>query len=405
MRFLDSQLLFLNWNFAANLNFIYIMKRLFVLKSITFLMLFVVLVGCGNKHQNEGYQQGPPELPVAVVKESDAVVTKTYAASVEGVSNVEIRPQVSGYLTKIHVDEGQFVKAGQVLFSIESQVYREQLNNAQAALLSAKSNLDNSKINLDRKKELVSNKMVSDFQVREAEIAYNAAKAGVDQASAVVESAKINLAFTQIKAPVSGYTSRFNYRLGSLLSPTNQQPLTILSDIQQVYTYFSLSENDFINFQRQYAGSTIAEKIKNTPPVTLLMADGTPYAHTGKIDAVEGLFNKTTGAITVRAKFVNPEVLLRSGNTGKIVMEQQLKNALLFPIASSVVIQDKVFIYSLDKESKVVQIPVEVSGKSGNNFIVSGGLKAGDRYIVMGFERLQPGTPVIAAKDSALVTK
>lgn len=363
-----------------------------------------MLIGCGNKQQNEGYQQGPPELPVAVVKEADAVVTKTYAASVEGISNVEIRPQVSGYLTKIHVDEGQFVKAGQVLFSIESQVYREQLNNAQAALLSAKSNLDNSKINLDRKKELVSNKMVSDFQVREAEIAYNSAKAGVDQASAVVESAKINLGFTQIKAPVSGYTSRFNYRLGSLLSPTNQQPLTILSDIQQVYTYFSLSENDFINFQRQYAGSTIAEKIKNTPPVTLLMADGTPYGHAGKIDAVEGLFNKTTGAITVRAKFVNPEVLLRSGNTGKIVMEQQLKNALLFPIASSVVIQDKVFIYSLDKESKVVQIPVEVSGKSGNNFIISGGLKAGDKYIVMGFERLQPGTPVVAAKDSALVT-
>lgn len=364
-----------------------------------------MLVGCGNKHQNGGYQQGPPELPVAEVKTADAVVTKTYAASVEGVSNVEIRPQVSGYLTKIYVDEGQFVKAGQVLFAIESQVYREQLNNAQAALLSAKSNLDNSKINLDRKKELVSNKMVSDFQVREAEIAYNAAKAGVEQANAVVESAKINLGFTQIKAPVSGYTSRFNYRLGSLLSPTNQQPLTILSDIQQVYTYFSLSENDFINFQRQYAGSNISEKIKNTPPVTLLMSDGTPYAHPGKIDAVEGLFNKTTGAITVRAKFVNPEVLLRSGNTGKIVMEQQLKNALLFPIASTVIIQDKVFVFSLDKENKAVQVPVEISGKSGNNYIISGGLKAGDKYIVMGFERLQPGTPVVALKDTANISK
>ncbi|MDH6250280.1 membrane fusion protein (multidrug efflux system) [Chryseobacterium sp. H1D6B] len=375
------------------------MQRFFIQKSTIFFLSLIVLAGCRKNNQNQSYQQQAPELPVETVKQGDASASREYAASIEGISNVEIRPQVTGYLTKIFVDEGDYVRAGQPLFKIEDQIFREQLKSAQAALISAQANLAASKIDLDRKKELFRNKMVSDIQVKEAEASYNAARGAVSQSLSTIESAKINVNFSTIKAPVSGYIGRFNYRLGSLLTPTNQDPITLLSDIHQVYTYFSLSENDFSSFQKQNAGSSIDEIVKNTPAVSLQLSGGENYAEKGRIDAVEGQFNKTTGSITLRAKFNNPNNLLRSGNTGKIVMEQFYSNVILLPVASTRAIQDKIFVFTI-KDGKAVQLPIEVSGKAGNDFIVSKGLKAGDQYIVSGFDRLQPGTPVAAQKNA-----
>jgi membrane fusion protein (multidrug efflux system) len=218
------------------------MQRFFIQKSTLLFLSLIVLTGCRKDNQNQGYQQQAPELPVAKVTQGDASVSREYAASIEGVSNVEIRPQVTGYLSKIFVDEGDFVRAGQPLFKIEDQVFREQLRSAQAALITAQASLSTSKIDLDRKKELFKNKMVSEIQVKEAEAAYNGARGAVSQSTSSIESAKINLNFSTIKAPVSGFIGRFNYRLGSLMAPGNQEPITLLSDIHQVYTYFSLSE-------------------------------------------------------------------------------------------------------------------------------------------------------------------
>jgi len=205
--------------------------------------------------------------------------------------------------------------------------------------------------------------------------------------------------FATIKAPVSGYIGRFNYRLGSLIAPSNALPMTVVSDNHQVYAYFSLSENDFVAFQREHTGNNIAEKLKNSAPVSLLLSDGETYAVQGRIDAVEGQFNKSTGSITLRARFDNPKGELRSGNTGKIKIERHMENVLLFPIASTVMIQDKVFVYLVDAAGKVAQVPVTVSGKSGNDYMVSEGLKEGDKYIATGFERLQNGMPVVEQKQ------
>lgn len=376
------------------------MQRFFIQKSSMLGVALLVLVGCKKDNQGQAYQQQAPQLPVETVKQGNATVENEYAASVEGISNVEIRPQVTGYLNKIFVNEGDYVRAGQPLFKIEDQIFREQLKSAQATLISAQAGLANSKIDLDRRKELFKNKMVSDIQVKEAEANYNAARGSVSQATAAIESAKINLNFSIIKAPVSGYIGRFNYRLGSLLTPSNQAAITLLSDIHQVYTYFSLSENDFNNFQKQYPGSNINEVLKNTPTVSLLLSDGQKYTEFGKIDAVEGQFNKTTGSITLRAKFNNPNNVLRSGNTGKVMMKQSYSNVILLPIASTRAIQDKTFVFTI-KDGKAVMLPLEISGKAGDNFIVSKGLKAGDQYIVTGFDRLQPGTPVVAQKQNS----
>lgn len=369
-------------------------KCLTYFSSSGFVLLLLLLTSCGSNNENHGgWGDGPAEVPISVIQQGEAVIPKEYAASIEGVQNVEIQSQVTGYLSKIYVNEGAYVRAGQPLFKIEDKTYAEQLRSAQASLITAQANLTNTKIELDRKKELVKSKVVSDLQVQQAEATYNAARGAVAQASSLVETAKINLNFCTIKAPVSGYVGRFNYRLGSLIAPANATPLTLLSDIHQVNAYFSMSENDFLSFQQEYGG-----KVENAPSVRLIISNGTPYKLPGKIDAVEGQFNQNTGSITLRARFSNPELLLRSGNTGKIAIEQKYANATLFPIASTVMIQDKVFVFSVDKDNKAIQLPIEVSGKSGNNYIVSKGINPGDKYIVSGFDRLQAGAPVVAQK-------
>ncbi|CAM3422371.1 efflux RND transporter periplasmic adaptor subunit [Elizabethkingia occulta] len=375
------------------------MYKNFILKSSFIVSVALILSSCSKGGDNQAYNQQPPELPVAVISQQNVTIPREYAAAIEGVSTVEIRPQVSGYLSRIFVDEGDYVRAGQALFKIEDRIFQEQLRSAQATLISANATLANANIELNRKRELAKNNMISPIQVKEAETAYNSARGSVSQAQAAIESAKINLNFSTIKAPVSGYIGRFKYRIGSLLAPTNADPITILSDIHQVYAYFSLSENDFVNFQNRYAGNSIEEKLKNTPPVNLIMSNGEQYETSGKINAVEGQFNKMTGAITLRAVFDNSKATLRSGNTGKVLLEQKYDNATLLPVGSTMMIQDKVYVFSLDKQNKAIQIPVEVAGKAGTNYIVTGGLKAGDRYIVTGFERLQPGTTVVPQKE------
>nr|WP_314492018.1 efflux RND transporter periplasmic adaptor subunit [uncultured Chryseobacterium sp.] len=368
------------------------LSRKFISGSVIVCGLFI-LQSC---NKNEQPPQFPPmELPVSKVEQGNGLVSKEYPASIEGVTDVEIRPQVSGYLHKVYVDEGAYVRAGQPLFQIDSRMYAEQYNTAKAGVSVARANLANLKIDLDRRKELVKERIVSNIQIQQAQAAYDGAKASLTQAEATAQSARINLEFCTIKAPVSGYLSRINYRLGSLISPAGIEPITVLSDSHQVNVYFSMSENDFLTFQNSQVGSTIAEKIQKSPMVGLQIADGHLYEEKGKIDAVEGQFNSSTGSVTFRAKFNNPKSIIRGGNTGKIVIDQNFDNVTLFPIASTVNIQDKVYIFSLDKDNKAVQKAIEVSGKSGTNYMVTNGIKAGETYIVSGFERLQPGMPVV----------
>ncbi|MDR2283859.1 MAG: efflux RND transporter periplasmic adaptor subunit [Sphingobacterium sp.] len=376
------------------------MRQKFVSQSFKlWLLSFVLLASCGQNEKGGDFNNGPMEVPISTITKSNVELKKEYAASLEGISNVEIRPQVSGYLTKIYVEEGAYVRQGQVLFKIEDRIYQEQLRNAQAVLMSAQANLVNVKIDLDRKKELVKSNIVSDLQVKEAEAAYQAALGTVGQAKSAIESARINVDFSTIKAPLNGFVGRFNYRLGSLLAPTNPEAITVLSDNRQIFAYFSMGENEFIRFQRQYAGDTMDEKLKKVDDVALKLSDGEGYEHTGRIDAVEGQFNKGTGAITLRARFDNPKAFLRSGNTGKIILKEQLTDAVLVPIASTKSIQEKLFVFVVDKEGKAQQTPITAVGKVGQDFIVSDGVEVGDKYVVRGFDRLQSGTAVVAKSE------
>lgn len=352
------------------------------------------LSSCSQNSTQNPATAAPMEVPVMKLQTGNGIISKNYTSSIEGVVNVEIRPQVSGYLYKIFVDEGAVVKKGQALFQVDDRMYREQYKTAQSAILAAKANLATIKIDLDRKKELVSNNLVSTLQVDQAQASYDAAQATLAQAVSALESAKINLDFCTIKAPVDGTIGRIPYRLGSLIGPTGVNPLTVLSDTHAVYAYFSMSEADFVNFQERLSGATTAEKLKSAAPVTLLTANGHIFPETGRIDAVEGQFDKNTGSITLRARFANPNGVLRTGNTGKIVIEEHVDGVLLVPVTATTAVQDKIYAFTIDKDGKAVQTPIEVTGKQGGDYFVRSGLQSGDQIITNGLNFIQNGMPV-----------
>ncbi|MGC4041792.1 MAG: efflux RND transporter periplasmic adaptor subunit, partial [Flavobacterium sp.] len=236
----------------------------------------------------------------------------------------------------------------------------------------------NAQSEVEKLTPLVANKVVSDYQLKTAKANLAIAKATVAQSKAVVGTAQINLGYTTIKAPVSGYIGRLPKKQGSLISPADPESLTTLSDTKEVYAYFSLSENDFINFKSQYKGNTIQDKLKGLAPVSLVLSDNTVYPQTGKIDMVDGQFDKTTGAITLRAKFPNANGLLRSGNTGKVKISIQHQNAIVVPQDATVEIQDKVYVFVVDKKNAVSRQPVVVSGKSGTDYLITEGISSGE---------------------------
>jgi len=374
---------------------------------ITSFILALVLSSCADKNQAPTAPP-PPVLPVLAITSANTTTDAEYPAAIQGTVDVEIRPQVSGNLDRIFVDEGAYVSKGQTLFKINERPFREQLNNALASLHAAEAALINANLEVDKLTPLVQNKVVSDYQLKTAKASQKIAAANIEQAKAMVGSAKINLGYTNVTAPVSGYIGRLPKKQGSLVSASDVEPLTTLSDVHEVFAYFSLSETDFINFKSQYAGSSLGDKIKKLPPVTLILADNNAYPQTGKIDMVDGQFDKTTGAITIRATFPNTNGTLRSGNTGRIRLGLQHDDAILVPQAATIEMQDKVFVFTVGKDNKVTKMPITVVGKNGTNYLIKDGVKTGDQIVMSGIDKLQDGQaiqPEKAAKVAQVTNK
>jgi len=333
----------------------------------------------------------PPTLPVTTVSETSQQTFIDYPAAIQGASDLEIRPQIAGTIDRVLVNEGQLVSKGQLLFRISELPFRAQLNNAKAALSAAKAAVLNAQLEIDKLSPLVQAKVVSAFQLQTAKTTHQIALANVEQANAAVNSAQINLNYTQIKAPISGYIGRLPKKQGSLVSPTDMDALTQLSDVHEVRVYFSLAETDFINFNTNYQGNSVADRIKHLPSVSLVLADQTVYPIQGKIDMIDGQFDKNTGAITLRASFANAKGLLRSGNTGKIRMGLTHEHAILVPQSATVEMQDKIFVFAVGKDNKVNKTAIAIDGKAGTNYLIKAGLKSGDQIVLTGLDRLQDG--------------
>lgn len=373
------------------------MKRIILIIAIV-LVAGIAFYGFSGSSAEQAAAPQAVSVPVFEIGAGDAVTYQEYPVTVEGRTNVEIRPQVDGYLDKVFVDEGAFVKAGQPIFKINESRYRELLNNAQGALNSAEGALINAKLEVEKMTPLVEGKVISEFQLKNAKASVKIAEANRNQAQAAVASARINLGYTLITAPVDGYITRLPKKQGSLVSAADPIPLTLMSDIQEVHAYFSIGEADFIAFKNKFEGNTLDDKLKKLPPVTLVLADNSEYEQKGKIDMVDGQFDKTTGAITLRASFPNAKGLLRSGNTGKVRLGISHNNVLLIPQAVTAEVQDKIFVYVVDKDNKVTKSPITIMGKSGTDYLVKDGIKAGDRLVYKGFETLQDGTVIIPEK-------
>jgi membrane fusion protein (multidrug efflux system) len=380
--------------------------RKYLFFSAILIAAAVYLSGC-NEAQGTQAALPPQSLPVLSLNTSPATTYLTYSASVEGKTNVEIRPQVSGYLERIYVEEGAYVTAGQPLFKINDRPYDAQVHNSEANIEAAKANMEKSAIEVRRLQPLVENKVISDVQLKAAQAAYDAAKAQVSQAEAENNNAGINLGYTLVKAPVSGYIGRIPFKVGALVGKGEAQPLTVVSDVKEVYAYFGMSESDFLKFTSQVPGKSINEKIKALPPVELQLADKSIYAAKGRIELMEGQFDRNIGAITFRATFPNNEGLLRSGITGQVRIPQINSSVLSVPQTSTYEIQDRIFVFAVGDSNKVVSKQLHIVGKTTNYYLVDKGVQAGEKIVFAGMDRLQDGaviTPQVLSADSVLKT-
>ena len=348
-------------------------------------------------------QAAAPEIAVLTVEPSTAEYQNTYPATIKGKTDIDIRPQVTGFITKVHVDEGQRVHRGQVLFTIDQVQYQAAVDQALANVNSARSAVSTAQITEQNKRMLLDKNIISETEWQMAANQLAQAKAAQAQAEAALVNARKNLAYTTVTAPSDGVVGTIPNREGSLASPSSAQPLTTVSDNSQVYAYFSLTEKDLLNLVGEGSRS-IDAAIKDMPEVKLRLNDGTMYPLTGKVATVSGVIDNNTGASSVRALFNNPNGVLRSGGTGQVIMPNVKENAIMIPQKSTFELQDRRFVYVVNDSNKVVSTPVEIDPiNDGKSFVVTAGLKAGDRIAVEGVgTKLQDGMTIspVAPKEA-----
>lgn len=350
----------------------------------------------------------PPSLPVVKLETGSVTTWQSYPASVEGATNVSIRPQVSGYLEKIYVQDGDFVAQGQTLFRINAKEYSQFSKSADANIQLAKANVEKAQVEVDRLEPLVAGKVIADVQLKTAKAVLHEAQASYAQAVSGKGSADITLGYTLITAPVSGYVGHINFKQGSLIGKGELLPLTELSEVNNMHAYFSMSEADFFRFFSNVEGGSVEQKIRHIPPVELELADNTVYPVKGKVELVQGQFDKSSGSISFRAVFANKDKLLRSGITGKVRIPFPQQDKLLVPQQSTYELQDKVYVFALGDSNKVVSKQIAILGKSGGNYIVDKGVNRGETIVFSGLQRLRDGAKIVPQPvplDSVLASR
>ena len=377
-------------------------NRSFSSIRISFLSLGLsVLAACGGGQS--GMKMGDDQFTVETVTTTSSSQTEQYPATIKGLQDIEIRPQVSGFIVKLCVDEGATVRKGQALFQIDPTQYKAAFDQAKAAVASAKANLETVTSTEANKKMLFEQQIISDFEYRTAINNLLSAKAALAQAEASYAAAKQSLEFCTVTSPSDGVIGTFPYRVGALVSPSVAEALTTVSQIGDMYVYFSMTEKQLLDMTR--AGGTLKEQLEKMPAVQLQLADGSIYAEKGKIDAVSGVIDQSTGSVSMRAIFANKQNILRSGGMANVVFPYTMENVILVPQTATQEIQDKKFVYVLQSDNTLKHTEVKVSNlNDGKNYIVTGGLKDGDKIVIEGVQNLQDGqkiTPITPAEREA----
>lgn len=360
----------------------------------------VATTACQKQEQQTG---AAPECAVMTVQPSSVDLKTTFPATIRGRQDIEIRPQISGFITKLCVDEGALVKKGQTLFLINPTEYQAAVNTAQAAIKVAEANLATQEITVNSKRELLKKNIISEYDMQMAENTLASMKANLAQSKAQLVTAKQNLAYTTITSPSDGIVGSIPYRVGSLVSSATAEPLTVVSDISKMYAYFSMTEKELLE-QTKKSGNDRAV-IESMPELDLQLIDGSVYDQKGKVETISGVIDATTGSVSVRAAFANPKGILKSGGTGKILLPYKSENALVVPQTATYEIQDKKFVYVLQKDGTVKSTEVEVLDvNDGKNYIVTAGLKSGDQIALENVSTMKDGqkiTPITAQQSEA----
>ena len=360
-----------------------------------------ILFSCGNSQSGK---MGDDEFAVATINETSSNQTISYPATIKGTQDIEVRPQVSGFIVKLYVDEGATVRKGQPLFLIDPTQYKAAVDQADAAVKTAESSLRTMELTEKNKHMLFEKQIISSFEYETVVNNLLSARAALAQAKAALVSAKQNLDFCTVKSPSDGVIGTFPYRIGALVSASIADPLTTVSEIKDLYVYFSMTEKELLNLTR--AGGTLKEQLEKMPAVKLELADGSMYEFEGKIDAVSGVIDQSTGSVSMRAIFPNTKNVLRSGGMANVIFPYTIPDAILVPQNATVEIQDKKFVYVLQPDSTVKYTEIQISPMNdGKNFIVTSGLKANDKIVIEGVQQLSDGRKIVPITKAQQVAK
>lgn len=369
-------------------------KSLTLTCLVTTATLGALLSSCGKKDESAQQAQAP-QLQVLTVEQGDATLYKSLPATLKGKTDVDIRPQVSGNITAVHVEEGQHVRKGQVLFTLDQVPYQAAVDQALSAVNSAKTAVATSEINVSNQKALYERNIIPQTQYQVAENQLAQAKAQLAQAQAALTSARNQLSYTVVKAPSDGVVGAIPYRVGALASPSMMTPLTTVSDNSEVYAYIALNQNDLLGMTDGGTRS-LESAVKDIPNLKLVLSNGTEYPLEGRIESVSGLVDNATGAASVRVLFPNPSGMLRSGYTGQVLIPVQASNSILIPQKSTYEMQDMRYVFTLNDSNITVPTRIEVMElNDGKSFVVTEGLKPGDRIVTEGIgTTVRAGMPV-----------
>ena len=356
----------------------------------------LTLTGC--KRAGDVSQPATEYATMKITPVSKTLST-SYPASIRGRQDIDIFPQVSGFITKLCVKEGQTVRKGQILFIIDQVPYQAALATARANVEAANANVATAQLTYDSKKELFAQNVISSYELKTAENNLLSARAGLAQAKAQELSAANNLSYTEVKSPSDGVIGTLPYRTGALVNAGMAQPLTTVSDNSEMYIYFSMTENQLLGLVRQYGSKDKA--LQSMPGIELQLNDLSVYNEKGIVETISGVVDPSMGTVSVRAVFPNKSGLLHSGSAGNVILPSEHKDGIVIPRSATFEVQDKIFIYKVtDGKAYSTQITVERI-KGGQDYIVTSGLAIGDEIITEGVGLLHDGMPV-AVKKSGL---
>lgn len=340
----------------------------------------ILIASCQSNKQGAGAQNSPLALPVVEVEEKTVTGFTAYPASLEGAVTSAVRAKVAGYITKVLVDEGQKVKKGQPLFRLETQTLSQDAEAAEA-------NVKAALVEVNRLKPLVERGIVSEVQLKTAE-------ARLAQAQAAYKGIVANIEYATIKSPIDGYVGSINFREGALVSPGDPTPLTTVSDVDKIYAFFSMNERDYLDFIQNTESENLSDKIANFPPVRLRLVNDSLYREEGKIETVTGQIDPSTGSVKFRATFPNPNRLLASGNSGKILVPKTYENRPVVPEAATFERQGTLYVYLAQGDSLAVSTPIKALDRINNMVVVGSGVEAGQKIVAEGVAKLRDNTPI-----------